>query len=66
VVATPGATVKSVNYHDGAIEAVITAGDLASLNQVQQTIGGAARLAGVSTPDPQHAEGRLEITGATP
>ena len=66
IVATPSATVKSVNYHDGAVEAVITAGDLASLNQVQQAIGGAARLAGVSTPDPQHAEGRLEITGATP
>jgi general secretion pathway protein L len=66
MVATPGATVKSVNFHDGAVEAVISAADLASLNQVQQSIGAAARLASVSTPDPQHAEGRLEIAGGNP
>ena len=61
--ATAGVSVKSVNFHDGALEALLTAGDLASLNQVQQAMGPQARLAGVSTPDPQHAEGRLEING---
>jgi len=66
VIATPGITVKSINYHDGSLEAVLSAGDLASLNQVQQTVGPASRLAGVSTPDAQHAEGRLEITGTSP
>lgn len=66
VIATPGITVKSINYHEGALEAVLLANDLGSLNQVQQTVGPASRLAGVSTPDPQHAEGRLEITGTSP
>jgi general secretion pathway protein L len=66
VIATPGITVKTINYHDGSLEAVLSAGDLASLNQVQQTVGPASRLAGVSTPDAQHAEGRLEITGTAP
>ena len=66
VVATPGATVKSIQYHDGAMEAIITAADLATLNQLQQAVGPAARLAGVSTPDAQHAEGRLEINGGAP
>ena len=66
VVATPGATVKSIQSHDGAMEAIITAADLATLNQLQQAVGPAARLAGVSTPDAQHAEGRLEINGGAP
>lgn len=66
VTAAPGSQVKSVNFHDGAVEVVLTAADLAALNQIQQAIGPSARLAGVSTPDPQHAEGRLNIAGATP
>jgi general secretion pathway protein L len=66
VAAAPSAQVKSVNFHDGSIEVVLTAADLAALNQIQQAIGPSAHLAGVSTPDAQHAEGRLDITGANP
>jgi type II secretion system protein L len=63
---TPGVSVKSINFHDGSMEAVLTAADLSALNQIQQDVGPQSRLAGVTTPDPQHAEGRLEITGLTP
>jgi general secretion pathway protein L len=66
VAAAPGAQVKSVNFHEGSVEVVLTAADLAALNQIQQAIGPSAHLAGVATPDAQHAEGRLEITGANP
>ena len=63
---TPGVTVKSINYHDGSMEALLAAADLAALNQIQQDVGPQSRLAGVTTPDPQHAEGRLEISGLSP
>jgi general secretion pathway protein L len=63
---TSGVTVKSINYHDGSLEAVLAAGDLASLNRFQQAVGADAQLAGVSTPDEQHATGRLEIRGGNP